>query len=45
MPEDTQVTDSSIWKEAMLSLLCTADENMLHESGNPVYLALKGELK
>ena len=45
MPEDTQ--DSSVrppYKEAMLALLRMADERMLKESGNPVYLKLIKEI-
>ena len=44
MPEDTQESDSSPYKAAILTLLRMADERMLQDSANPVYLRLKEEL-
>ena len=44
MPEDTQEIDSSPYKAAILALLRMADERMLQDSANPVYLRLKEEL-
>jgi hypothetical protein len=45
MPEDTQdSSDRPPYKEAMLTLLRMADERMLQESGNPVYLKLINEI-
>ena len=45
MPDDTQDTsDSPRYKKAMLTLLRMADERMLQESGNPVYLKLINEI-
>ena len=45
MPKDTQdSTDSPPYKEAVLALLRMADERMLQDSGNPVYLKLREEI-
>lgn len=45
MPEDTQDSiDRPSYKEVMLALLRMADERMLEESGNPVYLKLIKEI-
>jgi len=45
MSEDTQdSSDRSPYKEAVLALLRMADECMLQESGNPVYLKMKREI-
>jgi hypothetical protein len=39
MPKDTQA-----YKKKVLAIVQTADEHMLQESGNPVYLKMKTEL-
>jgi hypothetical protein len=43
MSEDTQDNGTPPYKRAMLALLRMADERMLRESGNPVYLRLKDD--
>lgn len=45
MSENTQDSDMSSYKEAILALLRVADERMLHDSSNPVYLKMKSELE
>ena len=44
MPKDTQDHGKSFNRAAILAVLRTADESMLRESGNPVYLRLRKEL-
>ena len=44
MSENTEDNSDSIRKEAILTIVRTADESRLLESGNPVYLRLKEEL-
>lgn len=44
MSQDTQDGGVHPNREEILALLQMADERMLHESGNPVYLRLKKEL-
>jgi hypothetical protein len=44
MPEDTQDDGRSLCTEAKVTLLRTADERMLHDSGNLVYHRLKAEV-
>ena len=44
MLKDTQNHDRSICNELMLTLLRSADESMLCDSGNQVYLKMKEEL-
>jgi hypothetical protein len=44
MSKDTQDGGMHPYKEEILTLLRMADERMLRESGNPVYLRLKTEL-
>jgi hypothetical protein len=44
MSQDTQDGGMHPNREEILAILRTADERMLHESGNLVYLRLKTEL-
>jgi hypothetical protein len=44
MPKDTQDNRKSICNEIVLMILRLADEGMLNESGNAVYLRMKREL-
>jgi hypothetical protein len=44
MPKDTHHSGRLIRNAAILSLLQTADEDMLCESDNPVYLKLREEV-
>ena len=43
MSKDTQDNGTPFYKKAMLAPLQMADEHMLRESGNPVYLRLKDD--
>ena len=45
MPKDTQDPRKSLCSEIVLMILRLADEDMLNESGNPVYLKMKRELE
>lgn len=45
MPDDTQDTDKSLCNEIVLMIVRLADEDMLNESQNPVYLKMKRELE
>ena len=45
MSEDTQDNGMHPNRKAILALLRMADEDMLHESSNPVYLRLKEDSK
>jgi len=45
MSEDTQDNGMHPNQKAILALLQMADKDMLHESGNPVYLRLKEDSK
>ena len=42
MPEDTHLI--SLSKDLFLSVICVADENILCESGNQVYINIKAKL-
>lgn len=44
MPDDTQDSGRSNLDEMILTILRMADERMLHDSGNPVYIRMKTEL-
>lgn len=44
MPKDTQDARKYLCNEMVLTILRLADEDMLSESGNPVYLKMKREL-
>jgi hypothetical protein len=44
MPKDTKDNRKSICNEIVLMILRLADEGMLNESGNAVYLRMKREL-
>jgi hypothetical protein len=45
MPKDTQTSARSTCDEKILAVLQMADERMLSDSGNPVYLQMKAELE
>jgi len=44
MPKDTHDPLKYLCNEIFLTILRLADEDMLHESGNVVYLGMKREL-
>lgn len=44
MPKDTQDACKSLCNEILLTIVRLADEDMLRESGNPVYLRMRREL-
>lgn len=44
MPKNFQDDSDSIFKEAILTVVRMADDRMLQESGNPIYLRMKAEL-
>ena len=45
MSKDTQDNGMPFYYKAILAILRMADDRMLHESGNPVYLRLKDDSK